>query len=95
MSDVLITVELPQRALTFSVNVPHLGTVQDIKQEIHRVCPGNPRIDGQRLISKGRILDDSESIEALWKVRNLFCLILAMYLTYPFLSLRKRREWFI
>lgn len=63
-----ITVEHPQYTQTFVVRVPPAGTVGDIKHEIERACPGNPRREGQRLISKGRVLDDAERIEALWVV---------------------------
>lgn len=68
MSLVPITVEHPQYTQTFVVQVPQAGTVSDIKQEIARVCPGNPRVDGQRLISKGRVLNDEETIGTLWVV---------------------------
>lgn len=68
MSLVPITVEHPQYTQTFVVQVPQAGTVNDIKQEIARVCPGNPQVNGQRLISKGRVLNDEETIEALWVV---------------------------
>lgn len=68
MSLVPVIVELPQYTQTFTVNVPLTSTVLDVKEEIARACPGNPRVDGQRLITKGRILEDSQSIDAVWTV---------------------------
>ncbi|KAI5124854.1 hypothetical protein M0805_007287 [Coniferiporia weirii] len=68
MSLVPVTVELPQYTQSFVVDVLPTHTVRDIKQEISRACPGNPRVDGQRLISRGRILDDAERVESLWLV---------------------------
>ncbi|KAL5527205.1 hypothetical protein ACEPAG_5996 [Sanghuangporus baumii] len=63
---VQVTVEHPQYMQTFVVCVPPAGTVSDIKHEIAQACPGNPRVEGQRLISKGRVLDDGERVESLW-----------------------------
>lgn len=69
MSLTPVIVELPQYNQNFIVNVPSTSTIQDVKEEISRACPGNPRVDGQRLISRGRILGDTENIESLWTVR--------------------------
>lgn len=68
MAFVPLQVELPQYSRSFSVQIPESGSVLDIKQEISRTCPGNPRVEGQRLIWKGRILADAEVVEELWKV---------------------------
>ena len=68
MSLVDIHVELPQRSVSFSIKVAGSCTVLQIKEHIARQCPGEPRVDGQRLIYKGRILTDSESIADLWQV---------------------------
>ena len=67
-----VTVEHPQYTQTFTVRVPPAGTVNDIKHEISQTCPGHPKVEGQRLISKGRILDDGERVESLWTVSS-FC----------------------
>ncbi|KAH8113301.1 hypothetical protein DFH11DRAFT_1705364 [Phellopilus nigrolimitatus] len=66
MAVVPVTVELPQYTHSFIVNVPQTSVVRDIKQEISNACPGNPRVEGQRLISRGRVLDDAEKVDSLW-----------------------------
>lgn len=68
MSLVSLTIELPQYARTFSVDVPQEGSVRDVKIAVSQTCPGEPRVDGQRLILKGRILQDGEIVQQLWKV---------------------------
>lgn len=68
MSVVDIRVDLPSHSRSFTLNVPSDATVLQLKQEIYRTCPGQPRIDGQRLICRGRQLADDESIDSLWKV---------------------------
>ncbi|KAK7470801.1 hypothetical protein VKT23_002219 [Stygiomarasmius scandens] len=61
-----IRVELPTYAHSFSVDVPNDANVLQLKQEISRSCPGSPRVDGQRIIWRGRYLSDGEKLEALW-----------------------------
>ncbi|EJD00968.1 uncharacterized protein FOMMEDRAFT_169182, partial [Fomitiporia mediterranea MF3/22] len=78
MPSVPITVEHPQYTQTLVVHVPPTATVSDIKQEISRECPGNPRVEGQRLISKGRVLDDGECVETLWTSEDLRVVHLAV-----------------
>lgn len=68
MSLVLLRVELPAYSHSFNVQIPLSATVLDIKQEISRLCPGNPRVDGQRLVWRGRYLADDERMIDLWKV---------------------------
>lgn len=63
-----ILVEVPQYSLTVNVQVRPNDTISDLKQEISTACPGNPRVEGQRLISKGRILKDTEKIDSIWVV---------------------------
>ena len=41
---------------------------KDVKDEIKRVCPGSPRVDGQRVIWRGRLLRDEELVMDIWKV---------------------------
>ncbi|KLO10163.1 hypothetical protein SCHPADRAFT_878470 [Schizopora paradoxa] len=67
MSLISLTVELPQYARTFTVDVPQDGSVRDVKTAVSQVCPGQPRVDGQRLIVKGRILEDGELVQQVWK----------------------------
>jgi hypothetical protein len=71
MSLVPVQVELPQYAQSFSINVPINGSILDIKEEISRSVPGRPRVEGQRLIAQGRVLNDSEVVDQLWKVSSL------------------------
>jgi hypothetical protein len=66
----LVRVELPTYSHSFQVFVPSTGTVNDIKREIERACTGNPRVHGQRLIWRGRFLDDDEKVPDIWKVRR-------------------------
>ncbi|KAJ7068141.1 hypothetical protein C8F01DRAFT_1116999 [Mycena amicta] len=62
-----IRVELPAFSRTINVQVPDSGTVLDVKREISRVCVGAPRVEGQRVIWRGRPLQDDERIQELWK----------------------------
>ena len=71
MSFVQLRVELPAYAHSFLVQVPRSSTILDIKQEISKTCVGEPRVEGQRLIWRGRYLIDSERVDAVWKVRSL------------------------
>ena len=65
---VRIAVEHPQYTRRFDVYVPASASVRDVKNQIACVCPGNPDSAGQRLICKGRVLNDSESIDSIWVV---------------------------
>ena len=68
MSLVDLRVDLPaySRSLILKVNVS--TSILQVKEEIYRTCPGQPRPDGQRLIWRGRILTDNETVDKLWKV---------------------------
>ena len=68
MSLVDLRVDLPaySRSLILKVNVS--TSILQVKEEIYRTCPGQPRPDGQRLIWRGRILTDNETVDNLWKV---------------------------
>lgn len=68
MSLVELRVELPAYAHSFLIHVPSSCTILDVKQEIFQKCVGAPRVDGQRLIWRGRYLVDSEKLDELWKV---------------------------
>ncbi|KAJ3575172.1 hypothetical protein NP233_g1292 [Leucocoprinus birnbaumii] len=67
MSIVQLRIELPTYAHSFSIQVPEDCTILDVKTEISRICPGRPRVDGQKLIWRGRFLADHEKIETIWK----------------------------
>ncbi|KZT20777.1 hypothetical protein NEOLEDRAFT_1151119 [Neolentinus lepideus HHB14362 ss-1] len=67
MSLVSLKVELPSHSLSFHVQVPSHSTVLDIKHEIHRACTGAPRVEGQKIIWRGRVLRDDERVDDLWK----------------------------
>ncbi|TDL29609.1 hypothetical protein BD410DRAFT_892875 [Rickenella mellea] len=62
-----LRVELPQYSRSFSIQVSQSGSVLDIKQQIAQTCPGHPRVEGQRLIWKGRVLEDAEVVERVWQ----------------------------
>jgi Ubiquitin family len=70
MSLVQLRVELPAYAHSFLVHVSPSCTILDVKQEIFKACIGGPRVEGQRLIWRGRYLVDSEKVDELWKVRS-------------------------
>jgi hypothetical protein len=63
----VIRVELPSYSHSFHVSVSSTGTINDLKHEIERACPGNPRVHGQRLIWHGRVLSDEEKMLDIWK----------------------------
>lgn len=65
----VIRVELPTYSHSFQVSVPSTGIINDLKHEIERICPGNPRVHGLRLIWQGRVLSDDEKMLDIWKVR--------------------------
>ncbi|KAJ6516030.1 hypothetical protein C8R45DRAFT_958511 [Mycena sanguinolenta] len=65
-----IRVDLPSFGRTIHVQVSDSGTVLDVKREIYRVCVGAPRVEGQRIIWRGRSLLDTEKVEELWKSPN-------------------------
>lgn len=67
---VVIRVELPAYSRSFDVQVPESATVLDVKQAISSVCIGHPHPEGQRVIWRGRCLDDQEKISELWPVRS-------------------------
>lgn len=70
MSLLDIRVDLPTHSRSFTVSVPPQSSVLQVKQEIFRACPGQPRPEGQRLIWRGRLLSDAETVESLWKVSS-------------------------
>jgi hypothetical protein len=65
---VAVRVELPTYSLSFSVHVPISATVLDVKHSISAACAGHPRVEGQRIIWRGRYLEDQEKISDVWKV---------------------------
>ncbi|KAJ3723129.1 hypothetical protein C8R42DRAFT_27215 [Lentinula raphanica] len=68
LSLVPILVELPAYGYSLTVNLPpsESSNVLAIKEAISLTCPGNPRVDGQRIIWRGRVLRDEEKIGDLW-----------------------------
>lgn len=82
MSLVDIRVELPAFSRTINVQVPDSCTILDVKREIHRICVGAPRVEGQRIIWRGRSLLDTEKVQELWQASALLLpLHLAVYLS--------------
>ncbi|EEB87820.1 hypothetical protein MPER_14674, partial [Moniliophthora perniciosa FA553] len=70
MSLVQLRVELPTYAHSFTIQVPEICTIRDVKQEIYTTCPGAPQVSGQRIVWRGRYLSDEEKVEDLWKSPN-------------------------
>jgi len=68
MSIVQLRIELPTYAHSFSIHVPDTCTILEVKKEISRICPGQPCVDGQKLIWRGRFLADNEQVDTIWKV---------------------------
>ena len=68
MSFIQLRVELPTYSHSFSIQVPRSGAIRDVKREIFRTCPGAPRVEGQRVIWRGRLLGDDEQVMDIWKV---------------------------
>ncbi|KAF5387690.1 hypothetical protein D9615_000258 [Tricholomella constricta] len=67
MSLVELRVELPAYAHSFIIQIPSTSTIRDVKQAIFNSCIGRPRVDGQRIIWRGRYLVDHENVDELWK----------------------------
>ncbi|KAJ6539211.1 hypothetical protein B0H19DRAFT_1177720 [Mycena capillaripes] len=65
-----IRVELPAFSRTLTVQVSDSSTILDVKREIFRVCVGAPRVEGQRIIWRGRSLLDTEKVQELWQSPN-------------------------
>ena len=76
MSSLDLRIEVPAYALSFQIQVQTEWSIRDVKEEIKRVCQGEPRVDGQRIIFRGRILRDEERVEDIWIVRDVFDLLL-------------------
>jgi hypothetical protein len=76
---VVIRVELPAYCYSFNIEVPGTSTVLDVKQAISTACTGQPRPEGQRIIWRGRCLDDVEKISELWPVRSAVVLHWSLY----------------
>jgi hypothetical protein len=68
MTATTIQVHLPSFSHTFNVSVTSGSTIIDLKHEIFRTCIGSPNVAGQRVIYKGRVLDDKEIVGHVWKV---------------------------
>ncbi|KAG2146676.1 hypothetical protein DEU56DRAFT_785826 [Suillus clintonianus] len=67
---VAVRVELPTYSLSFTVEVPISATVLDVKHAILVSCSGQPRVEGQRIIWRGRYLGDQEKISEIWKTAD-------------------------
>ena len=68
MSSLDLKVELPAYSYSFEIHVQPSWSIQAVKEEIKRVCPGGPQVDGQRMIWRGRFLRDDEQVKDVWKV---------------------------
>ncbi|KAJ7638674.1 hypothetical protein FB45DRAFT_787061 [Roridomyces roridus] len=70
MPPVDIRVELPAFSQTINVQLADSSTILDLKREIFRICVGGPRVEGQRIIWRGRPLLDTEKVQELWQSPN-------------------------
>lgn len=68
MTDISLNVELPAHSHSFQVQVSESASIANIKFEISKSCPGEPKVEGQRLIYAGRLLRDDENIQDIWPV---------------------------
>lgn len=73
MSMVDICVDLPSYSSSLTVSVPSKSSIRDVKLEISKTCPGQPRLEGQRLIWRGRLLSDDENVDNIWIVSLFPC----------------------
>jgi hypothetical protein len=64
---VRIRVELPSHSHVFNMTVAEATLISGVKSMIESQCSGSPRVDGQRLIYRGRILQDNEIVKDVWK----------------------------
>ena len=71
MSNISLNVELPAHSHSFQVQVPESASIENIKSEISKSCPGEPKVEGQRLIYAGRLLRDDEQIQDIWPVSSI------------------------
>lgn len=85
-----IEIHLPSFSHSFSISVPSDSTIIDLKQEISRTCIGSPSTAGQRVIYKGRVLDDTEIVSQIWKVCN--CSAVYYIYTDPHQTVRHLRN---
>lgn len=67
MSILHLRIELPAYSHSFNIDIPTESTIHQVKAEISKACPGQPKIEGQRLICRGRNLADEETVGNLWK----------------------------
>lgn len=67
---VAVRVELPTYSLSFIIEVPISATVIHVKHAISASCAGQPRVEGQRIIWRGRYLEDQEKISDIWKTAD-------------------------
>jgi hypothetical protein len=75
-----IRVELPAFAHSFDIpDVPLSSTILDVKGRIFHLCIGAPRVEGQRLIFRGRCLADHEKVEHIQSPDSGLILHLAVH----------------
>lgn len=75
MSNISLNVELPAHSHSFQLQVPESASIANIKSEISKSCPGEPKVEGQRLIYAGRLLRDDEFVQDIWPVSVLTRLV--------------------
>jgi hypothetical protein len=78
MAAIDIRIELPSYSHSFTVQVAPSATVSLVKEAIAAACTGGPRVEGQRIIWRGRVLRDEELVQDLWKVSFMLVCICAV-----------------
>ncbi|KAH7103839.1 hypothetical protein BKA62DRAFT_654287 [Auriculariales sp. MPI-PUGE-AT-0066] len=68
--NVQLSAALPPSAQSFLVSVPSSSTVLELKERIAETCPGRPDASGQRVIWKGRIIDNTVIIGDVWNAEQ-------------------------
>lgn len=57
-----VTIHLPNHLAPIAVSLPQNATIADLKRAIFNECPGRPKPEGQRIISSGKELADTDTL---------------------------------
>ena len=68
-----LRVEVPSHAYSFTIRqLPLSSTIVQVKHKIYELCTGGPRVDGQRIVFRGRYLDDVEKASQWFRLMLTF-----------------------
>ena len=90
-----IQIELPSYSHSFIIrDVPLSSTILQVKTKISELCAGGPRLEGQRIIFRGRYLEDIEKAGScslcqglLTQTHNSFLIFTMQVIYQPFIYL--------